>query len=77
MVWQAFVPATVHGQLAVFDIEKQQQGNGIVARVSVGQTNDALTNVQVVTFLLFSKPKIRLEDCKALTDQGVFDLMLN
>ena len=33
---------------------------------SVGQTNDTLTNVQVVAFLLFLKPKVRLEDCKAL-----------
>ena len=77
MVCQAFVPATVHGHMAVFDIEKQQQENDTVARASVGQTNDALINVQVVAFLLFSKPKIRLEDCKALTDQGVVDLMLN
>ena len=43
---------------------------------SVGQTNDTLKNVQAVTFLLFPKPKIRLEDCKALTDQGVVDLMI-
>ena len=66
MVWQAFVPDTVLGQLAVFDIAEINQENGIVAMASVCQTNNTLTNVQVVTFLLFPKPKIKLEDCKAL-----------
>ena len=50
MVWQAFVPDIASGQLAVFDMaerKQQQQENGIVARASVSQTNDTLSNVQV------------------------------
>ena len=46
VVWQASVPDTASGQLAVFDMaEKQQQENGIVAMASISPTNDTLKNV--------------------------------
>ena len=50
MVWQAFVPDTASGQLAVFDMAEKTQENEIVAMASVSQTNDTLSNVQGVTF---------------------------
>ena len=65
MFWQTFVPDIASGQLAMFDMaekkeekkEKKTQENGLVAMASVSQTNDALSNVQVLHSSRFRSQK--------------------
>ena len=45
-------------------LQKRNQENGTVAMVSVGQTNDTPTDVQVLRSCCF-RSNSRLEDCKA------------
>ena len=65
MVWQAFVPDTACGQLAVFDMAEKQPGKRHCCYGQCRSDERYPDKYAGVTIFPFPKPKRRLEDCKA------------
>ena len=65
MVWQAFVPDTARGHLAVFDMAEKKPGKWNCCNGQYKSNERYPDKCAGVTFLPFPKPKTRLEDCKA------------